>query len=630
MSTQLIEEFNIWQPDYANATVYIYVGDTSTLANVYTNQALSVAAANPQTLASMTDTQGQNYGKFNVPLYTAQSYRLVIAETGDETGVNATSLTALDNEDASLANVRMVGASQGIALRDALGYVVFAKLWGEIAVGATGSAATNTATINTAIGQVPSGGTVILPDGLINVNQLDIPAGVVIKGQGKGATTLQSVIGDKSFSLIGDGAGFQDITLDGNNLTADSIGVYALNRDNTFMENVEIKRFQTNLYCRGGLGARWRNLDVRNGVTNAKLHGDTDAGDTGDGGVFETNTWDGGIVGESTTIGLDLKYVDAACKNFALYGVDFKDNVAVATNIIGAQFGKFRNCNWGGNDTNVNIADDVTVLPPATSTDNKTVAIRFEGGVMGAGKFTVTGLAQDIMLDQVDVRGVEFELNTPISNAVVLRDCTEDSAVTVTGEGTKILRVSTTNEGATTGLTTGNTATKAWAYELHPGEVVYFEAKVVGRGRNVAQRAVYHVSCGAYRAGSALAYDTQTANFTVGDILTGASSGATARIQADADSGATGALTLIDISGAFIDNEIITGSGGGSATANGTLTPAAASLDSVGMVALRTAYETNANWAVSFVANANEVELRVTGDTNQTVEWTVDMKIITS
>lgn len=69
-----------------------------------------------------------------------------------------------------------------------------------------------------------------------------------------------------------------------------------------------------------------------------------------------------------------------------------------------------------------------------------------------------------------------------------------------------------------------------------------------------------------------LAYDSQTGNFTVGSTLTGGTSGATATIYADTDIGATGTLTLSNVSGRFEDNEIITDAATGSATANGILT----------------------------------------------------------
>jgi len=74
------------------------------------------------------------------------------------------------------------------------------------------------------------------------------------------------------------------------------------------------------------------------------------------------------------------------------------------------------------------------------------------------------------------------------------------------------------------------------------------------------------------RVSQTLAYDAQSANFTVGAVLTGGTSGATAVILTDADSGATGTLTLGSIAGVFQDNEALTDSSGGAATANGTVT----------------------------------------------------------
>ncbi len=73
------------------------------------------------------------------------------------------------------------------------------------------------------------------------------------------------------------------------------------------------------------------------------------------------------------------------------------------------------------------------------------------------------------------------------------------------------------------------------------------------------------------RVSRTLAYDGQTVNFTVGDTVTGGTSGATAIILQDADSGATGTLTLGSINGVFVDNETLTDSSGGTAVANGAV-----------------------------------------------------------
>lgn len=69
-----------------------------------------------------------------------------------------------------------------------------------------------------------------------------------------------------------------------------------------------------------------------------------------------------------------------------------------------------------------------------------------------------------------------------------------------------------------------------------------------------------------------LKYDGQTQNFTVGATLTGGTSGATATISEDTDSGTTGTLKLSALNGTFQNNETITDdeTPAGSATTNGT------------------------------------------------------------
>jgi len=66
-----------------------------------------------------------------------------------------------------------------------------------------------------------------------------------------------------------------------------------------------------------------------------------------------------------------------------------------------------------------------------------------------------------------------------------------------------------------------------------------------------------------------LDYDSQTSNFTVGDVVTGGTSGATAIILEDSDGGATGTLTLGSISGTFQTGEALTDPDGGDGNADG-------------------------------------------------------------
>lgn len=78
-----------------------------------------------------------------------------------------------------------------------------------------------------------------------------------------------------------------------------------------------------------------------------------------------------------------------------------------------------------------------------------------------------------------------------------------------------------------------------------------------------------------YEDGFNLAYDAQTANFTVGRTLVGKNSNAKGVIVADTDGGTTGTLTLKRVQGTFYDNEPIeefNATTPGAAVANGGLT----------------------------------------------------------
>lgn len=67
-----------------------------------------------------------------------------------------------------------------------------------------------------------------------------------------------------------------------------------------------------------------------------------------------------------------------------------------------------------------------------------------------------------------------------------------------------------------------------------------------------------------------LNYDGQTSNFSLGDTVTGATTGHSARVVVDEDSGDYGVLTLIDATGVFQDNEELQVSAVTKALANGT------------------------------------------------------------
>src|SRR6185369_8705434 len=77
------------------------------------------------------------------------------------------------------------------------------------------------------------------------------------------------------------------------------------------------------------------------------------------------------------------------------------------------------------------------------------------------------------------------------------------------------------------------------------------------------------VAVGGIASVATLGYDAQTADFVTGETVTGGTSGAIALVQSDSDGGTSGLLTLFVASGTFQDNETLTGSIQGLATANG-------------------------------------------------------------
>lgn len=76
-----------------------------------------------------------------------------------------------------------------------------------------------------------------------------------------------------------------------------------------------------------------------------------------------------------------------------------------------------------------------------------------------------------------------------------------------------------------------------------------------------------------------LNYDAGTAAFTVGDVVTGGTSGATGTIWKAEGTTATGDLLLTNVTGTFQDNEALTDTGGGAATANGVTSTACPGMD---------------------------------------------------
>lgn len=614
----LIIEFDTWQPGYGLATVSIYVAGTTTLADVFTDEALTVEADNPQTLAeSIIDDI--SFGKFAAPLYVGTAYQLQINDV-DTTGIVRPPLTTLAGADASTAVVTPTGGTEEISLADLAALEDNVRDYGEfIAVGDVGaSASTNNATLVAAIAAAAAagGGFVEVPAGTYLVTAFTVPQGVVLRGQGRGITILQSTTAGTVVTIGGTYAGFTRITLDGVSQVALSIGVLAINKDNIVFDDAEVKRFETGIQRKGGSLSYWRELYISDCVNGYLAYGDSAAGA---GGSLRFNSWSGGTVDTCTTKGIEYKNVDATCEQNILDKVTFDSNTGIALNIIGARALMQRDCQWINNTADIKVADGSPV-----TTNNTVIGLEFVGGEIDGGTIEFSDTYSGVFFRRMTLVSPTITLNASAQN-IIAEDC-RISNPTIAGVPTCWLYHSTGLRGSSFVITSDNSAHKAWALTLKSGEKIYLEGKVIGRQRNGINTGFYHVSVSAGRVGAALAYDTQSANFTAGQVLTGGTSGATARITADADGGTTGTLTLQDIIGTFVDNEAITDPLGGAALANGTIVESDAAL--IGSVtAIRAAQETDSGWNATFVANGPQIELQVTGNSALTVEWSVDVDI---
>jgi len=627
MPAQRISDFETWREGYGGAIVTVYVFGTTTKASIYTDEALTVAAANPQTLGTL-NLGGRTFGKLAQPIYTAQAVSLDIDST-DQTGAIRPALTTLVAADASQATVQARAGSQDIQFRDILDRVVNAEDHGVFLPTSDpdASSATNTATLTAAIGVASAngGGDVVIPGGTFGFTQVTLSAGVRLVGQGHEATVLQSQTGDSVITVGGDEAGLAHIKIDGVDNQSGSVGLYAKAKDFIRLDDIEMKNFETGIHMQGGRKAQWHDVDIDGCGTGAKLHGDNDASGGADGDHFMFNEWDGGIVQNCTTAGVQFSYVDKRCWHNTIKNVGFESISGVALNINGARFTDLYGCWWTGCTTNFAVDDDDDT---DAITENTVIGLFFRGGSLSGGAATLTGTCQDVVLEAMNISDVDFTLTSPTGN-ILVQDCIEDSDVTISGQGTKYTRWRRVNEGRSSGITTDATATNAWSIDVQPGQIGYLDARVLGNRRNGTTIAQYHRVAKISRPGSSSAYENQTANFTVGGVLTGGTSGATARITADSDSGATGTLTLRDIVGTFADGETITDGSGGSADVNGSLSSGGnAVIDQADT--LGTDHEDVTGWNAAFAVNGTKIELQVTGAASTTIEWVVDVKAVLS
>lgn len=568
---QRVTQFDTWKPTYGGAIVEILRAGTTDLLTIYADPNLTTEIANPVTLISQT-VNNTNYGKFAAPVYVGEAYYLKINSV-DETGVSTPSITTLVGQDASQALVSTARGLTARKLEDLLDQVIYASDFGEIG----GTSATNTTTLNAAIGAASAqgGGQVVLPAGTIPFTTLSLSEGVILVGQGRTATLLQSSEGQAVITIGGDAAGLMNLTLDGLNLVAGSIGIESVANDFVVMQSVEVKRFETNGRFKGGRYFNWRDVIVSNGGDGFLCHGD--------GAPVEHNVWRGGAVQQHTGTGLEFKFVDDVVRFNRIERVLFDSNVATAVNIDGARYTSFGQCAWANNITDLNVKDGTDT---SEADRNTVIGLDIEDSEVDGGTLTFDDTCDLVYFRRCDFDGATFDMQLP-DNFVQLIDCTESASVAITSNAKQLTRNRANTVGEVAGVTSGAVTITAWEYALEPGQVVYVEAKVKANQRDGQDYGITHIACGARRPGSLLNFDAQTSNFTIGSVLTGQTSQATARIVAMTDSGANGTLTLRDIVGVFEDNEIITDAGGGSATADGILSAQNAVLSPGGEASIR-------------------------------------------
>lgn len=618
----LVEEFDIWRESYAGAVVEILKANSTERAAVYSDFNLSTIASNPQTLLTREDGDGRTYGKFQLSLYVSEAYQLKI--TGIQTtGVQRAPLTTLQGEDAKESTSTALGGTRARSLRQHFADVIHVEDYGYLrrTSNVDASSTENATTIQAAIGAASGngGGVVYLPAGTFAFKTLQLPTNVILAGQAESATTLQSDEADKVITITGDDAGLRDLTLDGLDLTASSYGVFGKNVDRIRFDNVTVKRFDKNVEFKGGEDHRYRNFTVNNGNYGFRGLGDSDVSNGNDGDEFDRLIWIGGEVSEHSAEGIELSVVDLQARYNQIESVLIRDNIGTeAVLIYGAENTEFRDCKWTGNLVDLNVRDN----PDTTLVNREVRNLYIEGGRMeGAVKFD--GLCDNVVFDRVEFSGTEFQFNTP-TNQIVFKDTLETSTTT-TGDATKKSQWITGDHGSIVGTTSSETAATVWKHQLQPGEVAQLVAKAVAQQTNGENYAAVSAVSAARCDSADLVYDGQTANFTVGDTVTGQTSGATATIVADSDSGTTGTLSLVNVVGTFVDNETIEDDSGGSATVQGSITFNNAALMGTTAGTLLFNMGSGAGYAVGYAVTGREVQITVTGATAHDLSWVVDI-----
>lgn len=610
-----VGEFDVWRPGYAGKSVSVVIAGTTTPASLFSDPGLSIAVANPQTLQSMTDDAGTSYGKWTNPIYVGTPYQLII-DADDTTGIQRLPFYDLAEVDLSDGTVIPEDGTEARTIAAAVGDVIRVPAYGEL----TQVAASNNTILTNAIGAASArgGGEVWIPPGNWPFTQLTIPANVILLGDGRGVTTFRSQVAGKVLTLGGDRAGLRRLTLDGVSVLAGSIGVYGVGRTEPIFDDAEVKRFEIGIQLKGGDRARFWEAFVSNCTTGCDFRGDQDTAGTNLGGPLRSLFWKGGKVDLCTSVGVLLNFIDKLVQGISFHDVEFLSNGGTAIKWNGARQVMLRSCRWNGNTKNIEVQDDANTAQRANNTVRLLDVV---GGRFTGGENRFNGTAEKVRFIECHVENVSWNLTTP-TTPIILRDCYEDASTTATGDTTKMLRQTGAYTGKISGVTTDATATTAWSLEMDPGETCRIKARIIGRQRDGVHKAGGEIHATATRAGADISFGSASATPSVGSTVTGGTSGASARIVAV--SGTTsGTLTLRDIVGTFQTGETLTTSAGQTMTATSGISSPSVTVHST--AAVGTDYKSNSNWAWAIDASASLLRVRVTGDTAQIVEWSVEV-----
>ncbi|MEY4300597.1 MAG: Pectate lyase superfamily protein [Verrucomicrobiota bacterium] len=615
-----VAEFDIWRPSYGGAVVSIYRAGTTELLPVFLDPALTIAAANPQTLLTILGS-GLAYGRWAQPVYVGASYQLSI-DGSVQTGVERPALTNLIEVDASAALVTPTNGTAPIALRNLAAFVVRAESHGRLG----GIAVDNDVILAAAIGEAAAagGGEVWLPAGNFPHTIGQIPQNVVLRGRGRGVTVLRSNEAQAVWTIAGNSAGFRDLTLDGVNLIANSIGIYSVGRADVVLDNVEVKRFATGWLSKGGDRARWRQLFLSNCNVGAEVRGDSDTATTNTGGPARSLSWDGGKVDLCTTAGVILSFEDRLCEGISISHVDWLSNPSAALRLNGARDVQVTGGRFEGNSTNLALADDSDTAQVSNNTV-KQVEVRGARFVGGQSRFD--GFCERIRFIGCLFEGHDFRLSIPL-NPIVLEDCSEDANTTATGATEKLLRSALAKRGEVPGVTTDATWTTAWSMSLVPGDLVRLRARILGRQRNGTYRLSGEIVGTASRAPAELAFNTAVGTLAIGSIVSGVTSGASARIVGATQAGSTGTLQVRDVKGAFLTSETINTSAGQSARCTSPLSDPAVTVDPTHVAKVTPAPQDDAAWDYAINGSTPLVRVQVKGNTGLVIEWLVEVDVL--